>query len=108
MTPNEFQAKCARTANASLDTTTRLAVAALGIAGEGGEVCDLVKKNLGQHHRLETVKLLEELGDVLWYVAECCSVLGVSLESVMAANVAKLQQRYPDGFAPERSINRNA
>ena len=41
-----------------------------------------------------------------WYVALGATVLGVSLESVLEGNVAKLMKRYPQGFEAERSVNR--
>lgn len=80
---------------------------ALGLAGEGGEVADLVKKWEFQGHPLTPEKLVEELGDVLWYVALISNGLGFTLSQVMEANLAKLAARYPDGhFAIERSLVR--
>lgn len=42
----------------------------------------------------------------MWYVAEVASGLGVSLEEVARKNIEKLKARYPDGFDPDKSINR--
>ena len=53
---------------------------------------------------LET--LTDELGDVLWYVAEAASACGLELGHIAHQNVAKLRSRYPEGFSEERSINR--
>lgn len=102
----EYQAQAARTAGMS-QANGRLAVAALGLTGEAGEVAELVKKHLGHGHELEQWKVVNELGDVLWYVAEVCNALGISLDDVADINVRKLQNRYPAGFDPERSRNRN-
>jgi len=52
--------------------------------------------------------MIDELGDILWGVAFAAEVLGVSLSTVAEANIAKLKKRYPDGFDPERSMNRGA
>ena len=41
---------------------------------------------------------MEELGDVLWYVAGLASHYGLSLDDIMAGNVAKLNARYPNGW----------
>lgn len=84
----------------------RLTVSALGVAGEAGEVADIIKKHVGHAHPLNEDKLKDELGDVLWYVADLAKTLGITLSSVAEHNVAKLQKRYPEGFSTERSINR--
>ena len=50
--------------------------------------------------------MIAELGDVLWYVSELASGLGATLEEIAERNIEKLYKRYPDGFATERSVNR--
>ena len=79
---------------------------ALGLCGEAGEVGDLVKKHLFQGHELNREKIIDELGDVAWYIAETAYALGVDLETVLAGNIEKLKKRYPEGFSAERSIHR--
>ena len=81
---------------------------ALGIAGEAGEVADIIKKHVGHGHELDRTKLTKELGDVLWYVAALAHDIGVDLSTVARENVEKLKTRYPDGFSQERSRNRVA
>jgi NTP pyrophosphatase (non-canonical NTP hydrolase) len=83
-----------------------IALDALGISGEAGEVADLVKKYIGHGHALNREKVKKELVDVLWYVAVLAHRLGFTLEEVAAANVAKLRARYPEGFSTEASIAR--
>lgn len=83
-----------------------LAVLALGVAGEAGEVADIVKKVVGHGHELDRDKLRKELGDVLWYVATLSRALELDLSDVAGANIEKLLARYPDGFSAERSRNR--
>lgn len=74
--------------------------AALGLAGEAGEVADIVKKYTRGYGYL--TKLLEEMGDVLFYLQALCNIEGITLEDVRDANVAKLKARFPDGkFTPE-------
>lgn len=85
-----------------------LAWNALGVAGEAGEVADLIKKHIGHGHALDRAKLTRELGDVLWYVAALAHDIGVDLSEVAAVNVEKLKARYPDGWDPARSQNREA
>ncbi len=84
----------------------RVVNAALGLSGESGEVCDLLKKHFGHGHELNEEKLAEELGDLLWYVAEMASAFGLSLGEIAAGNIAKLRKRYPEGFSQEASRNR--
>lgn len=103
MQANEYQALAMRTAPENARMWSNVG---LGIAGEAGEVADQIKKYLHQGHPLDREKLFEELGDVAWYVALGATVLGVSLESVLEGNVAKLMKRYPQGFEAERSVNR--
>jgi Predicted pyrophosphatase len=78
----------------------------LGLAGEVGECSDIVKKNRFQGHPLDKEHLEDELGDVLWYIAETCSGLGITLEDCAKYNLDKLHARYPQGFSKEKSINR--
>lgn len=84
----------------------RLMVTALGLAGEAGEVADLVKKHVGHGHELDTTKVIDEIGDVLWYVSEMASALGCPLEDVALINEKKLRKRYPKGFSSAASRNR--
>lgn len=106
-TLNCFQKDASRTLSPSRGPDAHnLSIAALGLAGETGEVVDLIKKVVGHGHELDQRKLIEELGDVLWYCAALCTLLGVPLEEVAFANIAKLKRRYPNGFEQARSIHR--
>jgi NTP pyrophosphatase (non-canonical NTP hydrolase) len=86
----------------------RLVWNALGLAGEAGEVADVVKKAVFHEHPLDQATLIKELGDVLWYVAALCSVLNIDLGDVMQANIDKLKARYPEGWDAQRSQQRGA
>lgn len=101
---NEYQDEAMRT---HVEDPIRLPAYSLGLAGEAGEVCDLIKKHLGHGHELDKEKVKLELGDVLWYVAGLAHVLGFSLSEVAAANILKLKRRYPNGFSQEASKNRS-
>lgn len=80
----------------------------LGLAGESGECADLVKKHLFQGHDLKKEELVKELGDVLWYIAETASGLGVPLSEVAKTNLEKLHKRYGgNAFSAEKSRNRS-
>ncbi len=66
-----------------------------------------MKKSTFQGHDWKPSRVVEELGDVLWYVALMADLLNVPLEYVMQANIEKLERRYPDGFSNEASVNRS-
>lgn len=106
MTFDEYANNAMRTAGPALTVKDALCLSALGLSGESGEFTDMVKKYLYHDHPLNKQKAIEELGDVLWYVSRACAALSVSLEEVAVTNIRKLQQRYPEGFSSERSINR--
>ena len=106
MTLDEYQDIALRTAGPANTKKDALLLSALGLCGESGEFADLIKKFIYHDHPLNTTKLCEELGDILWYIARACSALDVSLNSIARANMAKLVKRYPSGFSSERSINR--
>lgn len=79
---------------------------ALGLAGETGEVVDLLKKHLFHDQPLDMVALKKELGDVLWYLAAIAESYGLSLRDIAEVNIEKLRVRYPNGFNPEDSAMR--
>jgi len=106
---NRYQKDSSGTSGAHQDLygrEARLSIAALGLAGEAGEVADYVKKVVGHNHPLDKETIIKELGDVLWYVAEICSTISVDMSDVAQKNIDKLRARYPEGFSTERSINR--
>jgi len=86
--------------------TTLLLHGALKLSGEAGEISDEVGKWYGQGHDLDRDHLIEELGDVLWHVAEIATALGVDLGEVAFQNLEKLHRRYPEGFDIEKSAER--
>ena len=106
MTINEYQAAALRTASNPDSSLPLWLNGALGIAGEGGEVADMVKTHLFQGHPLDIDHLAKELGDISWYIAITAHAIGYDLESIMQANIDKLLKRYPNGFEAERSLHR--
>ena len=69
----------------------------LGLANEAGEVAGKIKKIFRDHGGRITdddrEALKQELGDVLWYLTQICSELGLSLDEVASANIEKLFSR---------------
>jgi NTP pyrophosphatase (non-canonical NTP hydrolase) len=72
--------------------------AALGVAGEAGELADLVKKDVFHGVPADPDKVLKELGDVLYYITRVADAFGFTLEQVAQTNHDKLKARYPEGF----------
>ena len=106
MTGNEYQKLAMTTLNPDLSKQETLINGVMGLCGESGEVIDLVKKHLHQGHPLDREKLIKELGDIAWYLAEVAYVLDTDLDTVLEQNIAKIKARYPDGFDIEKSIHR--
>ncbi len=71
-------------------------VAAMGLASEAGEVAGLCKKEWEKDRLLNRVDMLKELGDVAFYVTVVAAHYGFGLEEILAANVDKLEQRFPE------------
>lgn len=105
MTLNEYQQLAQRT-SAHEESLWKLENGLLGLFGEGGECADILKKTLFQGHAFDKEHMAKELGDVLWYVAETASGLGMTMDEIAQKNIDKLNARYPDGFDAERSMNR--
>lgn len=106
MEANEYQKLAMRTKNPSLAGEQLLINSVMGLCGESGEAIDLVKKHIFHAHALDREKLIGELGDVAWYLAECATALDVALDEILERNIEKLKARYPDGFSVEDSIAR--
>lgn len=79
---------------------------AIGLAGEVGEVVEIIKKDVFHRHPGSNEKIAKELGDVLWYVTAIAIIYGYHLEDLFQINRDKLRERYPEGFNSQDSINR--
>ena len=87
-----------------------LLTGAIGIASEGGEFAEIVKKCIFQGKPLDDETIFHakrELGDIMWYWISSCRALGLDPNEVIAENVHKLKSRYPGGeFNVHYSENR--
>lgn len=130
MTSNEYQRAAARTIcpqYAALErlsafadcktglpgpSNTQLIHGLLGISAEVGELWTLVQKAVwydtfkGDEAEFKHQVRLE-LGDVMWYVAEVCSAMGLSLGDVLEANIEKLRVRFPDKYTGFHAAEEN-
>ena len=106
MNLDEYQHAAKRTLNVDWTHDRQVSNAALGLAGEAGEVADYLKKVLYHGHKLNSAELADELGDVLWYIAAVASLHGLYLDDIAEGNISKLLVRFPNGFTKADSIAR--
>ena len=82
--------------------------AAMGIGGESGEIVDVIKKNIFYGKELDRMHVLEELGDLSWYINLMIHSLESTWDEVFSMNMRKLEARYPTMvFQAEHAINRD-
>lgn len=100
MTFEEYQKHSRQTAIYP-DKNSNFVYPTLGLVGEAGEVAEKIKKILrdknGKVDQVNKKELAKELGDVLWYLAQLTTELGLSLDSVASQNIAKLASRKQRG-----------
>jgi len=85
---------------------------ALGIAGEAGEVTDIIKKTIIYNRELPRDKLIEEIGDLKFYIEGLKQYYQISNNEVIRANLTKLltgkNARYPSGRYSNQQANKRA
>jgi len=74
--------------------TTHLLHMAVGVSGEAGELLDAVKKAAIYVKPIDRDNVVEELGDLEFYMEGLRQGLGISREETLNANIAKLSVRY--------------
>jgi len=89
----------------------RIIYPALGLAGEAGEAVEKVKKAVrlgatGYPNYIDYAGLTKELGDVLWYLANIASDMGITLEVIAQLNIEKLKDRADRGVLKGEGDNR--
>ncbi len=109
MTFEEYQKSSRRTAIYP-NTGKNIIYPVLGLTSEAGEVADKLKKILRDHDGVideaKKQELAKELGDVLWYVAQIATEIGLPLEEVAAMNIEKLMSRFERGKLSGSGDNR--
>jgi NTP pyrophosphatase (non-canonical NTP hydrolase) len=88
------------------DPVGRTLHAAVGVSGEAGEVLDMVKKTWIYGKPLDRAKLVEEMGDILFYYFGLMQEHGLTLDEIAEANYTKLATRYPNGYTDAAAIAR--
>jgi NTP pyrophosphatase (non-canonical NTP hydrolase) len=78
----------------------------LGISGEAGEILDTVKKHIIYRKDLDVGNLIEEIGDLLFFVEGLCQIIEISPGFAVAHNIEKLQRRYANGYSDQAAQER--
>lgn len=81
--------------------------AAIGISTESAEILDIVKKYAINGKAMDDDKIIDELGDMYWYMHLLISRLGVFESVIKGRNIKKLRERFGDSFSSESAINPN-
>lgn len=95
---DDYQTEVARCAAHPVPGTDLVIKDTLGLAGEVGEIVEIIKKARFHARPLDLDLLKNEIGDVLWYLTDLCAQSGFTLADAAQANTTKLRARYPDGF----------
>lgn len=104
MNIEEYSELALRTANKE----NAIIHACFGMCGEAGEIIDYVKKGVFYGKDMGTQHLVEEVGDLMWYINLLVFDLGVTWDEVLTTNIKKLEARYPDAkFNADHAINRD-
>ena len=74
---------------------------AIGISSESGELLDAIKKQVIYRKPLDKENVIEELGDLEFFMEGLRQGLSITREETISANIAKLGKRYSDGYSDE-------
>lgn len=70
-----------------------------GVVGEAGELSEAIKKHVIYNRPLDRVNVIEELGDLEFYMEGLRQGLGITREETIEHNIAKLNMRYSKGYS---------
>lgn len=101
-----FQEEALRTMRSDLPYELVCSNMCMGLAGETGETVDIFKKHIYQGKELDINDVIEEIGDILWYVANLCNVNKITMRECIESNIEKLRKRYPNGFTVKDALER--
>ena len=104
MNLTDYQEQAQATDQLSADDPNAVIVPLLGMAGEVGSLLEEFKKHLRDKdaHMLFPTKVAEELGDILWYLANTATKFKLDLAAIAADNLAKTRDRWPPAGSPDR------
>ena len=100
---SDYQREAQATDQLPAGDNNDLIVPLLGMAGEVGSLLVEFKKHLhdGEAHTLFPAQMAEELGDVLWYLANTATKFGLDLSTIAEENLSKTRDRWPTENDPD-------
>jgi len=98
MNIDEYQAESAETMQFEKTSEEALSIVMLGLNGEVGSLSTEYKKKIrdGENYALFKDKLIEEIGDIIWYLTAIATIEGISLSQILKSNLKKTQDRWAD------------
>ena len=110
---NDYQTESRATAQYP-DIGNNFIFPTLGLVGEAGEVAEKIKKLIrdtatdtpAELSETDRVEITKELGDVLWYLAQLATEIGVSFDTIAETNLAKTRSRQARGQIGGEGDNR--
>ena len=119
MTPNQYQLAAKRTfPNTAIQKDriieklrlmpelSQILVAGMKLSSESGELNDALVKHICYNQPLDIENIIEECGDLLWYIALILDHCNIDMEVCMAENIEKLKIRYPEKFTEKDAVER--
>lgn len=113
MTPSDYIRSALRTESSEYrfgstgSVTPRMEHAIYGTVTEAGELMSDLKKSKIYGKEVDRAHLIDEMGDVMWYLALLADELGVTFEEVWEKNIAKLRVRFPEKFEAQLALERD-
>ena len=91
----------------AIDQHLRSLHASMGLVTEAGELMDTFKRTIFYGTLFDRTNLIEELGDLAYYLALMCDANNINMQDVLDTNSRKLKARYPNKFSEDAANNRD-
>lgn len=104
---DQYQLLAGRTVSQLKDQRDNNIHMVLGMLTEAAELADVFKKELAYGKEIDWVNVKEEIGDLMWYIANFCTMNDIRLSNVLHTNIEKLKTRYPKTFTTGEALSRD-
>jgi len=95
----QYQVASNRTASSRMTRPNKLTMFTIGLFKSMGKLAHLSMDSPLE----ESKKMEEELGDILWYLANIASLYSLNLDGIMEKNIEKLWKKYPAGYEKKKT-----
>lgn len=95
---DKYQARAAETSQFNRNSTDAISISLLGLSGEVGELSSEYKKKLrdGDNYKIFREKIIEEIGDIMWYLSSIATYEDIEFSEILNASVKKITERWDD------------